>query len=330
MTDMAIYYDNADQVIPLTVQYPVVPDTIILAVTDPYGTATVYTYDPSNTDPNEIVSHGNGDFHIWLTPFSGSPPLPPAGLWTYVWTAVGSLLATGAQVNTGSFRVLPYAQIGAGLTQKYCSREELKSRLQIQPSDTEDDYEIEIAIQAVTDWITNYCGRHFYRITEARTFRPDNVWTLDIDDIVTCTSVDLDYDGDGVYEVHWTENSNYQLLRYAASYNLNDAGVARPRNQLQVLQGPTNSNPIGGQWLPWLVPFTRQDRVKITGTWGWQDIPPGVNQAALYLAAEMFKAKDSPFGVAGIGDLGLVKIQSSPWAVELLRPFKNVRKAVGV
>lgn len=331
MTDQAVYYNTEQQVVPLTVSFSAVPSAVVLAVTDPYGISTVFTYSFPGTDPNEVVSDGGGDFHVWLTPFSGTSPFStagPSGLWTFTWTGVGNLLQNGVEVDAGTFRVLSYADTGLGMTRWYCAKEELKSRLQIDPDDNSDDYEIQLTMQTVTDWITQYCGRHFYRVTESRTYEPASVWTLHIDDIVEVTSVDLDYDGDGVYEVHWAEDVNYQLLRYMSSYNSSDLGVARPRNYLQVTTG-SPGNPVGGSWLPWIIPFTRRDRVKVTGTWGWPDVPPNVTMAALYLSAEVFKSKDSPFGVAGISDLGIVKIQASPWVVELLRPYKNARKTVG-
>jgi len=241
----------------------------------------------------------------------------------------GGAVNQGFQIFTGTFRVLSYNDTGLGMTTWYCSKEELKSRLQIAPTDTKDDYEIQLAIQSVTDWITTYTGRHFYRVSEIRTYEPKNVWTLEIDDLVTCTSLDLDYDGDGVFETHWTENTNYQLLRYPDNHNAHDQGVSRPNNYVQVLSG-TTVNPVNGGWFPWIAPFTRRDRVKITGIWGWQDVPPNVTMAALILAADLFKAKDAPWGVAGIGDMGMVKVQSNPWVVELLRGYINVSAKVGV
>lgn len=329
MTNAPIYYDNADQVVPVTVQFTkadgtgTAPATVAIVVTDPHGTATTYTYVGGNVDPNLVVSDGGGAFHLWLTNPATS------GLWTYVSMGSGGAVNQGFQVFTGTFRVIPYADVALGMTQWYCSKEELKSRLQIAATDTKDDYEIQLAIQAVTDWITTYTGRHFYRVTEARTFVPRNVWTLEIDDLVTCSSFDLDYDGDGVYEVHWTENTNFQLYRYPDNHNTHDQGVARPNNYVQVTTG-TPGNPSGGAWLPWTIPFTRQDRVKITGIWGWADVPPNVTAAALILAADLFKAKDAPWGIAGFGDLGMVKVQSNPWVVELLRGYINVAAKVGV
>jgi hypothetical protein len=330
VTNQPIYYDNADQVIPVSVKFTksdgtgTAPATVAVVVTNPYGASTTYNY-AAGVDPNNVVSDGSGAFHIWLTPFTGGSP-PPPGLWTYVWMGTGGAVNQGFQIFTGTFRVISYADLGLGMTTWYCSKEELKSRLQIDATDTSDDYEMQLAIQSVTDWITTYCGRHFYRVTEARTYRSDNVWNLD--DLVTATSVDLDYDGDGVYEVHWTENVNFQLYRYPNNYNAHDGGVARPNNYLQVTNG-TTSNP-GGQWLPWIWPFTPQNRIKITGIWGWPDVPPNVTMAALILAADLFKAKDAPWGVAGIGELGMVKVQSNPWVVELLRGYINVSNKVGV
>lgn len=317
MTDLPVYYGNPDQVIPVPVEFIGTPGTIVLTVTDPTGTATVYS-------GGQVISEGGNKYKVLVQ----QNPLP-AGLWTCTWTGIGGSAANDAEIYVSTFRVIALTDTGTGMVSWYCSMEELKSRLQIDQSDTDDDYEIQLVLQTVTDWITGYCGRHFYQVTEERTYRPDNVWAMPIDDIVTCTSVDLDYDGDQVYEVHWVENRDYQLLRYPSNYNLNNLGVPRPRNQLQVLMASAGS-PSGGQWLPWLWPFTAQNRVKITGTWGWPSVPPNVTQAALYIAAEMFKAKDSPFGVAGISDLGLIKIQASPWVGELLRLYKNPRNTVGV
>jgi hypothetical protein len=327
MTDTPQYYANSATAIPVT---PVVfknssklvadPTLVNCVVTDPTGLVTTYNYNGAGPY-NTITRTSTGNFALTL---SG---LTAGGLYTFTWIGTG---ASVNQVTPGTFRLIPITDTdSAGMQYWYCSREELKSRLQIEVDDDDDDYEIQLALHAVTDWINVYCGRHFYQITEVRTYRPCNVWNLEIDDLVTCTSVDLDYDGDGIYEVHWTEGTDFQLLRYADHYNKHNMGVARPDNYLQVLMG-SNGNPSGGQWLPWLWPFTRQDRVQITGVWGWPSVPPNVTQAALILAADLFKAKDAPWGIAGIGDLGMVKVQSNPWVAELLRSYINMSAKVGV
>lgn len=321
-----VYYANAAEAVPVT---PVVfkttagviadPVSVSCVVTDPTGTAVTYNYNGS--PPNNIITRsGTGAFSLILT------GLTAGGLYTFTWIGTG---AGVQQVTPGTFRLIPVTDASsAGMQYWYASMEELKSRLQIE--DTDDDHEIQLALHTVTDWINSYCGRHFYQLTEARTYRPENVWTLLIDDLVSCTSLDLDYDGDGVYEVHWTEGVNFQLSRFNYNYNQHDMGIARPSNYVQVLQASGISNTGGSGWFPWVWPFTNQNRVQVTGVWGWPQVPPNVSQAALILAADLFKSKDAPWGVAGIGDMGMVKVQSNPWVVELLRGYINVTNKVGV
>jgi hypothetical protein len=71
-----------------------------------------------------------------------------------------------------------------------------------------------------------YCGRHFYQLTETRTYCPDNIWELPIDDLVSTPAVaatvqvNLDYNGTGVYSTAWgnpappiSTGTNYVLTR---------------------------------------------------------------------------------------------------------------------
>lgn len=179
--------------------------------------------------------------------------------------------------------------------------------------------------------ISHNCGQHFYRVTEARTFAPRSVWELSVDPFVpgSITSFRLDYTGDGTFETSWTEGLNYQALRQGESYNPNAFGTPRPHNFIRVLLG-SPATEAGGQFFPFTWPFTHMDRVQITATWGWQEVPANVQQAALMMAADLFKTKDAPWGIAGMGDLGLVKAQANPWIIELLRAYVNPNRKVGV
>jgi hypothetical protein len=170
--------------------------------------------------------------------------------------------------------------------------------------------------------ISHNCGRHFNRITETRTFEPDNIWLLNIDDVVSVSAVTLDMDGDGIYELPLTQGTDYQLRLGDHLYNVNATGIARPYTQLQIIQT--------GTWLPFTWPYTQLNRVQMTAVWGWPAVPPGVTEAAFILAADIFKMKDAPFGVSGVSDYGVVKISANPWLVEMLRPYVNSRRKVGV
>jgi hypothetical protein len=335
-------YDNALNYTVRTVEFtqssvPANVTTLTAVVIDPAGGSTTYTLGSSANLTN--TSAGNYALKLSTEPsVAGS-----YGLWSVVWIPTLTSGNLDEYVQTDTFRTFPTTDALTGLTSWYCGKEELKSRLSIAESDTASDYEIVFAIQTVMDWINQYCQRHFYQVTEARTFSPaGSVWEMHIDDLVStpsvveATQVALDYQGNGDYNVTWTYGLNYTLklgtpADLENNYNVNSVGIARPYTQLQVLQGNEGENDaVGGGWLPFIWPFTRYDRVQITGTWGWNAVPPGVSMAALILATDFFKMKDSYYGMQGVSDLGIAKISSNPWVTEMLRPYVKYRKKVGV
>jgi hypothetical protein len=332
-----VYYDNpaeAAAVVPVTFTSSagVVTDpaTISCVVTDPLGNSVTYTYGGSG--PNNTITRASaGNYSLSVQ------GLATAGLYVTTWIGSGNSVQ---QVTPFTFRIVPLSAVGTGMAYWYTGKEELKSRLNI--TDGNSDYEIQVAIQAVTNWINTYCGRHFYQLTETRTYQPDNIWELEIDDMVSTpavtamTQVNLDYDGDGVYEVAWgAPGTNYMLKlggpgNAADNFNVNAAGVPRPFRQLQVLAGSAPVQPAGGGWLPFIWPYTHLNRVQIVGTWGWNSVPPSVAQASLLLCTDVFKSKDAPWGIAGTAETGLMRVQSNPWAVEFLHDYINGRRKVGV
>lgn len=309
-----VFYDNANEMALLTNVFqsgsPLVnadPTTVSCVVTDPSGNAVTHTY--NGAAPADIAKPLVGKYTL-------SVPCSPAvtgidGLWSFVWIGTGAV----SDVQPGTWRVLP-ATVGTW----YCGLEELKDRLGI--TDNTDDSSAQMAIQAAATWIMEYTGQHFHRITETRTFAPHDIWQIDIDPLVSITQLSVDTTGNGVYDQPWTQNVDYQLKLGRDLFNLNATGIARPYKKVQTLQT--------GKLFPFLYPFSHQDRVQIAGTWGWPAVPPPVSQANLVLAAQWFKEKDAPFGVAGVSDFGVVRIQQNPWIVEMLRPYLNPKRKVGV
>lgn len=334
MSNQPVYFNSADQIVPVTATFTksdgtmTTPPTVACVVTNPSGGINTYNYSPGGSGVNTIFVNGASQMELDLQVL-GAPGVP-SGLWSFVWSGAGGSVANGAQVIAGTFRVLPLTG-NTGFARWYVSKEEVKSRLQMTSSNSADDYELQLAVQGVTDWVTQYCGQPFYQVTEARTFAPRNVWEMAVDPFIhgSITDFALDYAGDGVFSVHWTEGVNFQALRQGERYNPNAFGTPRPDNYIRVLMGGPNTV-AGGQFFPFTWPFTHQDRVKITATWGWAEVPAAVQQASLMLAADLFKTKDAPWGIAGMGDLGLVKAQANPWIVELLRPYVNPSMKVGV
>jgi hypothetical protein len=338
-----VYYDNASEasvVVPVTFTSAVGvvtdPTSVTCVVTDPTGATVSYTY--GGVGPNNTVTRtSSGNYALSLT------GITLAGLYTAVWVGTGNAVN---QVTPTTVRIVPLSAVGTGMQYWYTGKEELKSRLNI--VDSNSDYEIQLAIQAVTNWINVYCGRHFYQVTETRTYCPDNIWELPIDDLVSTPAVaatvqvNLDYNGTGVYSTAWgnpappiSTGTNYVLKLgtpsgYQDNYNVNAAGFPRPYTQLQALMSGQGQNPAGGGWLPFIWPYTHLDRVQVIGTWGWNVVPPAVAQASLLLCTDVFKSKDAPWGIAGTAETGLMRVQSNPWAVELLHDFINTRRKVGI
>ena len=326
--DAQIFYSNTNEAIEITAVSFVNlsgaiddPTTVTCTVIDPTGTTTTYTY-TSGSGINEITKASTGDYTLSVD------GLTLAGLYTFVWVGTGNNVQ---QVTPGTFRLMPITDVTTGMQNWYCGLEEFKSRNSIPASSTTDDYEIGMAIQVASGWINRYCGTHFYQVQEARTYPISDIYFLHIDQIVpgSITEFLIDYDGDGVFETSWTEGVNYQVYREGDTYNANYAGLNRPFDYVKVILG-TPVSVAGGAFFPFVWPFTHDDRVKITGTWGWNSVPPEVTQACLIMATQLFKEKDSPWGMAGVGDLGVVRTSQSPFLVELLRPFINPRKKVGV
>ena len=287
---------------------PADPGTVACIVTDPSGTSVTHTY--QGAAPPDVVKVSTGKYTLSV---ACSPAIPGVdGLWGYEWVGTGAV----SDVQPGTWRVLPEA-----VSQLcYVGPEELKDRLGV--TDASNDSILLPVCMATSRWIDTYCGRHFYRLTDTRTYTPENIWLLTIDDLVSVTSLKIDNDGDGVFETTWTQGTNYMLRVGENQFNQLASGEPKPYTQVQVIGG--------SNWFPFVWPFVHLDRVQITGVFGWPQVPPVVAQAALLIASDWFKLKDAPWGVAGIADLGVVRLNPNPWIAEQLRCYIRGRGKVGV
>lgn len=175
-------------------------------------------------------------------------------------------------------------------TTRYAATDELKRWLGI--TDSPDDTLLINALDAASMEIDHETGRHFYQTAAGivRYYTPSNAYELLIDDCVALTVCATDSDADRVYETTWAA-TDYDLLPD------NAAADTEPYTKLAVAPGGSYRLPAG----------TRKG-VKLTGTWGWPSVPRAINQACLLRAAWLFKRKDSPLGVAGNSDLGVVRV----------------------
>lgn len=207
------------------------------------------------------------------------------------WVATGA--ATAAE--SGSF------QVGNG----YTTLATLKASLGI--TDTTDDNALIDAIVAASRAIDAYTGTTFYPITEARTFDPDSPSDVWVDPFVTATSLVVKTGTDGTYP---TTVDSSKVIPWP--YNAVKHGRAWCR-----LIIANASLPCGFYW----------PTVQVTAAWGHASAPADVAEACRIKAAALFRRKDSPEGIAGSSEFGVVRISKTedPDVARLLAPYVVVQ-----
>ncbi|NBW23781.1 MAG: phage gp6-like head-tail connector protein, partial [Caulobacteraceae bacterium] len=179
------------------------------------------------------------------------------------------------------------------ITNGYCTIQQVKDALRI--SDAVDDSLLELSIEAASREIDAYCQRVFYSTTATRTFVPVNSYLVQIDDLVSITS--LKTSTDNSWDTTWGA-SDYQL----EPTNGIVGGLAQPFTRIRAVGN--NVFPYGNYVVPMLHPNT----VQVTGVFGWSAIPLDVRMACILQAQRLFKRFDSPLGVLGMGDLGTIRV----------------------
>jgi hypothetical protein len=67
--------------------------------------------------------------------------------------------------------------------------------------------------------------------------------------------------------------------------------------------------------------------VEVRAVFGYTSVPIEVKQACLIQASRLMKRHDSPLGVAGFGDLGVVRVSSrvDPDVAQLIDSYRKLR-----
>lgn len=196
------------------------------------------------------------------------------------------------------------------ITNGYCTLSELKDSLQI--DDSVDNASLEAAIMSASRMIDDYTQRFFYKdgtiaSPVTRYYTPEDAISLNIDDIVTVSSVATDNDLLFTYTTVWS-TSDFVVEP------INNPRKSWPYNRLVA---------VGAYVWPFQIPQS----VKITGAWGWSAVPQEIQLATKIQASRLFIRRQSPFGIAGSPELGTVRLSSrlDPDVEALIRPFKKVR-----
>lgn len=206
----------------------------------------------------------------------------------------------------------------------YATLADLKSYVGI--SNTDDDTELQRALDAAVAWVDNVTNRTFTTSdpaadsTTQRTYKPgygmrlstvtvylgvgDLLW---IDDLVDIDSLDKQTSAGGSWST--VDSGDYEL---------------------QPLNADADSEPFTH------ILFTTAQsvhRFRVTGWFGWPATPDAVKEATILQASFVYRRRDAPFGISQIpgleGNTGMrVRSKGDPTAESLLMPYIRNRVLV--
>lgn len=223
-------------------------------------------------------------------------PVPDAiGTWSGAWTTSGAVTS-----------VTPFAfAVGDPAPGLYSDLLTVKAGLGKISADDRDDL-IEQAIAAASRMIDQRCGRRFYAdpVASARTFpaldrhfTAGDAQSLRVDDIADDSpTVEVKTGFTGA----WSTITGHEL-------------------------GPDNADVHGRPWTEvvyqagWIGDTSK---VRLTARWGWPTVPDGITQACALLAARLYRRKDSPQGVLGSAEWGVMRVSRfDPDVENLIAPY---------
>lgn len=241
--------------------------TIGLRVNDNLGATTVAF------DATHIVEIATGVYAANTRTAPGT-----AGQYTLIWTrgAGGEVLGIEDLLVTSEVTAVT---IGSG--HLYVTREDLKTMLSLK-NESFADAAIDVAVEAASRAIDGYKRARYYPTSETRVYTP---WSrrdqaLKIDDVVSVTAVNVDTDGDLVYDTSWVEGTDFVLDPANAELE------GRPKTSILLL-------PKAGRHFP-----VTARAIKVEGSFGWAEAPGLVVEAAILLAHRFLtRSRSAPLGI---------------------------------
>jgi hypothetical protein len=272
--------------------------TLSTTVTDVAGTPTDATMalavtKPDGTTASPSITHGGTGVYTAVV------TVDQAGTWFYTWTASGAVVA----VDAGQFAVVSPRPLA------YATVTDLRSWLRLTDASVSLDSELADSLEAASRDIDDDTDRRFWldQTASARTFNPRSriISTNEgdrftVDDIGSAAGIVVEV-GAGT---DFTTVTGYEPGP--------DNAIARGVPITWFLR----------PYLPWV--FWPLHRVRVTAHWGWPQVPAQIKQATLLRAARLFRRRDTPEGVAGFNDMGVVRLgRYDPDYDRLVAPFKQ-------
>jgi len=192
------------------------------------------------------------------------------------------------------------------ITNGYCTLAEMRTQLGLASTDTTEDTYIETLVEVTSREIDRWVGQFFYSAgSETRYFSSHDGYYVYTDPIQSITSVTVDDNDNGTYDVSWTttgSSERYRLLPVNASAN--------SESSWQLLA-------VDGVWP------TANSAIKIVGDFGWAGIPRPVHYACLLQCSRLFHRRAAPFGIVEGQDAGMMTLRKiDPDVQKLLETYR--------
>jgi hypothetical protein len=206
------------------------------------------------------------------------------------------------------------------ITNGYATLAEVKAAARIPSSDTIDDALLELSIESASRDLDAYTERVFYSTgatAVARVYIPQDIYLVETDDIISVQTLKSDSTGNGTFDITWAA-TDFQL----EPLNGRAGGIDTPATRIRAI----------GEYL-WPVYEPRnvnsnQASVQVTGVFGFATVPIAIKQATILAALRAYKRYESPTGVLGFSDMGVVRIgRLDPDVQRLVDPYRKVRMA---
>ena len=177
------------------------------------------------------------------------------------------------------------------MANEYAELSVLKEMLSIEADDATRDNLLSKALTAASRSIDRATGRRFYldATASARTYNPAGKVVFDV------FGARLLIDDAGAAPTLVETGSGDSFTAFTDYETGPDNALVRGR-AITSLLSPSSSWDYGTA------------RVRVTAQWGWPAVPEEIEQATLIQASRLFKRKDSPEGVTGSAEWGVVRL----------------------
>lgn len=238
---------------------------------------TILVTAPNGTESTPVPAFSDG---TWSAQVAGDQ----YGHWLYAWVVDGDPAEQGSFLIGGPW---------------YVTVAQLKRTINRLPNDTTPDDLLAEALEAASRAVEDYCDKRKFWLDDtasARTYRtvsrgpalPGVVWCtehgyrLHVHDI-GAAGYTVETSEDGSTWTELTEGTDYEPY-------------------------PDNAFALGQPIEAFVSTVEWPSRVRVTAQWGWPSVPAVVREATKIQARRLYVRKNSPEGVMGASDWGLIRL----------------------